>query len=273
MCRLNISLCIFIVVSAFTYTAQSVEVVSLQRVIREAENLSLNHDRLLASNVLQRNLKKASKADFKILREKLLQLSKLFYTDEGFRAYLVGKELFAQQKYADALEKLLEADELEKGNTDVLHLLIMTRVQLKKTAQALVDQKRALQMCPLDIELQKDYLLILVAQEKWKEVVEQADVLIKEYNDSSVQTYKDRGQALYEQDHKTEGKKALELAAHKDPRFPETYYYLSHLKEKVEAQKLLTKYVNLCKDKSSMRYEREPNLCSKQTEAEKSLGL
>ncbi|MDZ4677253.1 MAG: hypothetical protein SGI74_07045 [Oligoflexia bacterium] len=260
----------FALVLALSSSANSA--MPLQRILREAENLSLNHDRILASNVLQRNLKKASTADTPVLREKLLQLSKLFYTDEGFRAHLSGKELFAQQKYADALEKFQEADELEKGNTDVLHMLIISQVQLKKTALALVEHKRAIQMCPIDIELQKDYLMILVAQEKWKEAIEQADLLAKEYNDTSTQTQKDRGHALYELTLKHDAKKAFEGAVHKDPRFPEPYYYLSLIKEKIEAQKLLTKYVNLCKDKSSMKYERELNLCSKQLEAEKRLA-
>src|SRR5258708_26507516 len=136
-------------------TLTNPSVPSLQRSIHEAENLSLNRDRTLACGVLWRNIKKANKADGKILKDKLIQLSRYYYTDKGFQAFLVGKEAFQKQKYQDALEKFLEADELEAGIIEVLHYLTLTQLWLKKSSQAEGTNKRAVQMCPIDLEIQK----------------------------------------------------------------------------------------------------------------------
>src|ERR1700679_718276 len=118
------------------------------RAIRESENLSLLKDRLPACTALIRTIKRANKEDAKILRDKLNQLSRYFYTDKGFQDYLLGKDLFEKEKFADSLDKLTEAEELEKGNIDVLHYLELSQLWLKKGALADATNKKALQINP-----------------------------------------------------------------------------------------------------------------------------
>jgi tetratricopeptide (TPR) repeat protein len=255
--------------------------VSLQRIIHEAENLSLNKDRLLACGVLWRNAKKANRDDAKTLKEKLFQLSRYYYTDKGFQAFLAGKDAFQKQKYQDALDKFLEADDLEAGNVEVLHYLTLTQLWLKKTSQAEATNKRAVQMCPIDIEIQKDVLGVQLAEELWTEEAATGASLVKESGDASAQTFQGWGIALLKTDLKNEAKKVLEQAVQKDPRLPETYYWLAYAKDEPEAVKLLTKYVELCKNRispqgqaqvSAPQSEREFNFCSHLGEAEKKSG-
>src|SRR4051812_9677357 len=78
------------------------------KAIREAENLSLIQNRAQACVVLSRALLKADKKDQSVLKEKLSLLAKYFYTDKGFQAYVVGKDLFKKMKFSDALEKFTE---------------------------------------------------------------------------------------------------------------------------------------------------------------------
>jgi tetratricopeptide (TPR) repeat protein len=259
-------------VAVVVLTGASEKGSSIQRVVREAENLSANQDRQGATNLIVRQLKKtAASEDLKFLKEKLHFFSRYFYTEKGFQAYLVGKELFDKKKFSDALDKFMEADELEKDNVDVLHYLTLNQLALGKPDLAEATNKRAMLMCPGDLDLTRNQLTIQVALEKWTEALKTAEVLMRDYGDSAAQTLKDRGLALLKLESKAEARRYFEQAQQKDRGFPEPYYWLSTLKENIEAQKFLTKYVELCKDRLNLKYTREPNLCLYAAEAEKKL--
>jgi tetratricopeptide (TPR) repeat protein len=249
---------------------------SVTRIIREAENLSSEQDRAGAANLILRQLKKTSAPkEARVLKEKLQFFTRYFYSEKGFQSYLVGKELFEKKNYRDALDKFSEADELEKDNVDVLHFMALTQLALGRADMAEGANKRALQMIPFDPELTRNLLAIQVAQEKWTEAVKTSDTLIKEHADGEAQSLKDRGLALLKVELKADARKYLELALAKDKAFPEPYYWLADLKEAAketaETRKLLTKYVELCKDKVNLKYIREPNACIHLPEAEKKL--
>ena len=272
----------FFIFTPFNAVAEDAPGPSVQRIIHEAENLSLNRDRNLACGVLWRNIKRADKTDAKILRDKLFQLSRYYYTDKGFQASVVGKELFQKQKYQDAADKLAEADDLEAGNVEVLHFLTLSKLWLKKFSQAETVNRRALQICPIDMDLQRDLLAVAISQERWPEALTTAETLNKEYNDYSAQTLQSMGVALFKRDMKAEAKKALEQALAKDPHLPETYYWLASLKDDKDSLKFLTKYMELCKNKSQpgqltnvptgASSEREIYFCSHLPEVEKKVG-
>jgi tetratricopeptide (TPR) repeat protein len=259
--------------SVSTASSPSIEV---KKAIKEAENLSVNQDRLLASSVLLRNLKKVTnKNDVQALREKLTSLTRVFYNDNGFEAYESGKEFFEKQKISDSVDKLLEADEIEKGNVDVLHLLTLSYLQLQKYALADNINKRALELCPFDLELKRDALAVLVAFEKWSLVQEAVAGLTKEFGDTSAQTLKEKGLAYLKLELKPEASKAFSAAILKDPNFPEPYFYLATLPEPSTegidptAKKNFQRYVELCSSKTLARYDREINHCTNLKEAEK----
>jgi tetratricopeptide (TPR) repeat protein len=240
-----------------------------KRAIHDAENLSLLKDREPACLVLIRAIKKATDEDSKVLKDKLSQLAKYFYTDKGFQDYLEGKDLFEKQRFSEALEKFNESEELEKGNSDVLHYLELTNLWLKSPSVALAESKKALQINPYDVETIKDELAIWVALENWSEAIKVSQSLSKDFADSSLYTLYGSGRALLSEEDKSEGEKRLELALTKDPALPEPYYFLSLKDDSAESTKLLNKYLELCKAKNRKAFDRVPEACSHLTEAEK----
>ena len=71
---------------------------------------------------------------------------------------LLVLKLYLKLKFSDSTDKFLEADELEKGNIDVLHWLALSYLQSQKTSFADSVIKRGLQINPADLELQRDEL-------------------------------------------------------------------------------------------------------------------
>lgn len=256
--------------TAFFLSSPTLASIGVDRVIREAESLSLIHNRSQASAVLLRALNKARPPEAGVLRDKLFQLTRFFYSDKGLQAYQVGLEFFAQEKFFDAIEKFAESDEFEKGNIDVLHNLALSQYMTKKLDAAESTIQKGLQLCPLDRELHRDMLAVLVAQEKWSEALKKADQLAQEFNDNSGQTLKERGLALYKLSQKTEAKKALEIALKQAPQHPEIYYWLSQIKDDT---KLIMKYVEICKNKKIVKIRRELELCGQVAQAEKKLKV
>ena len=245
-----------------------------QRAIREAENLSLLKDRLPACTALIRTIKKATPVETPILREKLSQLAKYFYTDKGYQDSILGKEFFEKQKFTDAIEKLNEADDLEKGNTEVLHYLALSQLWLKKGALADATNKRALQINPFDVDVLRDQLAILAGQENWEEAVRVGQSLAKDFNDTTAQTLYFLSLGFLKTGAQTDGEKLMNEVLAKDATLPEPYYWLvSKETSSKEATRLMAKYVELCSLKAPKVFERDPTTCIHLDEAKKIVAL
>lgn len=245
-----------------------------QRAIKEAENLSLLKDRLPACAVLARALKKSNSHEEKLLREKLNQLSKYFFTDKGFQDYLLGKELFEKQKFSDSLERLIEADEVEKGNIDVLHYMVLDYLWLKNGALAETTSKRAQQINPIDAEAIRDEQGVLVLNEDWEGAKKIGSQLNKDLGDFSGPTLYFLGLSDLKLGSKEEGEKILLQSIGKERIVPEAYFWLSQQdlksEDDLEKQKFISKYLVLCKNKvGTLLIERDPSVCSHYAEAEK----
>ncbi len=232
------------------------------KVIKEAENLTLLQDRELACATLFKAYKKADPKDAAELKEKLFYFAKYYYTDKGFQAFLSGKEFLDKQKYQEAVEKLSDADELEKNNTEVMHHLSIAYLWVKKTKEAMDEATKSLQINPLDIELLKDKLAAEVATENWSQAILTADELIKERSDSSFLTYYFRGLSYLKNDKKNEARQNFEMALSKEKKYAEIYYWLSSLYEPALAKNLMTKYDEICKNGGTLKNQRDPGLCS-----------
>jgi tetratricopeptide (TPR) repeat protein len=236
------------------------------RAIRESENLSLLKDRLPACTVLIRTIKKANKDEVRILRDKLNQLSRYFYTDKGFQDYLLGKELFEKQKFSDALDKLTEAEDLEKGNIDVLHYLELSQLWLKRGALADLTNKKALQINPFDMDVLRDELAILIDGATWAEAEKVGDILRGE-EDSSPLTLFWTGLAKVKLNNRRDGEKLENVALTKDPTMPEIYFALAS-----DSTKFMSKYIELCTSKAVRFIDRDPNSCTHLSEARAELA-
>lgn len=239
---------------------------SVKKVLKEAENLTLLQDRLSACNTIYKAMKKSSGASAKQLRERLFYFAKYFYTDKGFQNHLLGKELLAKDKFAEAAEKFAEADILEKGNTEVLHLLVLAQLWMKKPKLALETVERAIQTNPADEELLKDKLAVLAALEDWEKALELAQEMTK-HGDNSGQTAYFKGLAQLKLGKTDDAKISLDQALNRDKKYAETYYWLSQLDAyAAKKESLLEKYKSLCKIKKVAGTERDVALCSHSSE-------
>lgn len=167
-----------------------------------------------------------------------------------------------------------EADELEKGNTEVLHDLALSQLWLKKPALAEATNKRALQINPFDIEVLRDQLAILISLENWDEAVKAGQSLTKDFNDIMPQTRYFLGLALLKTGAQSDGEKLMSEALAKDLNFPEPYYWLvSKETTQKEAAKLMAKYIEICSLKVPRVFERDPSACIHLDEAKKVVAL
>lgn len=242
-----------------------------QRAIREAENLSLLKDRLQACTALIRAIKKTTVPnEVHMLNEKLSQLSKYFYTDKGFQDYLLGKDFFEKQKFNDALEKLSEADDLEKGNVDVLHYLELSQLWLKKTPLAEATNKKAMQINPFDIEILRDQLAIFINIENWEEALASSQNLKRDYSDQTALTQYFFALAQLKGGAQIDGEKSMTEVMAKDSSLPEPYFWLGSTESPPkEVTRLMSKYFELCNMKALRFFERDPLSCSHLEEAKK----
>lgn len=232
------------------------------KAIKEAENLTILQDRFSACNTLYKAYKKATNFEKKELRERLFYFSKNYYTDKGFQFFLDGKELFLKEKFAEAKDKLLEADTLEKSNTEILYYLSLSYLWQKKYTEAQEATQRGLQINPLDLELRRNQLAIEVASKSWKEAIDTAEELQADFNDNSfVVSYFKTVALSHAAKSKVDASKLLEGLILKDKKYPETYYYLSEVSEKELRPGLLKKYNELCKKKP--KNVRDVNLCTR----------
>jgi tetratricopeptide (TPR) repeat protein len=237
-----------------------------ERAMREAENLSLLKDRLPACTALIRTIKKTDKSDQKVLKEKLSQLARYFYTDKGFQNFLEGKDLFEKQKFSDALEKFVEADDLENGNIEILHYRILSQVWLKQVAAADTLLERALQIDPFDMEVLRDKLLLSVTSERWEEAVSESEALISSGGDTTSSTLLNRAIALSETGEKGESVKLLNQIISKDSTLPEAQYWFAVI---TNTTKNISNYLDLCEKKPIKFVSRDPATCSHITDAQK----
>jgi hypothetical protein len=239
---------------------------NVKKFLKEAENLTLIQDRLMACTTLYKVHKKFQGAEAKQIKDKLFYLASYFYTDKGLQDYLVGKEFFENEKYQEASEKLVDSDNLEKGNTDVLHYLTLSYLWLKNGKLAEESNLKALQINPLNAELLRDKLIVLVVNEKWKETYDAAQELIKFYSDNQVVTQTYKAVALIKTSKKDDAKIILEGLVGVDGTYPEVYYWLSQISEGKIADGYLQKYNDQCKNKKVTKNQRDVNLCSKSKE-------
>lgn len=227
----------------------------------------LSQDRAKALVILRRSLSVSRNADAKLVKEKIKTFGNYFLTDKGFQAFQVGKDLFIKRKYADAVEKFNEAEELEKGNFEVASYLILSQVALNRSSSAEALLKNYELEVPIDKNLRWAHLAWLSLAEKWPECVREAEALQKEFSDDSIITMKEKAVCLEENEQAAEAKKVLEQIIARDKKFPEAYILLADMGKPKESLVYLKKYVDLCTPVPEKKYDRELKLCKRVDEA------
>lgn len=126
--------------------------------IEKARNLTLQRDRLQASQVLVRGLRKEPKTsfEFKELAKALDELSGLFYTEKGQTLFSLA-ETNVESKPREAIENYQAALRVEDGNVSILKALARVHLLLSEceTAATVVAQAELLNPVSPEIRLLK----------------------------------------------------------------------------------------------------------------------
>ncbi len=116
---------------------QSSQLENYRDLIQKAQNLTLQRDRLQASQILVRALRREPKGStgYKELVRALEELTTVFYTNKAQSAYSAGESLMIA-KPKEAIEPLQEALRLEEGNVSALRALARTFLILEDCSRA-----------------------------------------------------------------------------------------------------------------------------------------
>lgn len=267
---LRVCLFIFLFLSSIAVGAQSKKnkpTESYKSTIQKAQELTLAQNRQKMTQLLVDALEKEpreSKA-FKELKRTLLSLSEMFYTEKAQRVFESGRSL-AETDIASAIEKFSEALSLEPGNIKVVKEMtrgFLTKGECKK---ALEQTKEALLLNPFNTEI---FLLRLQSKACLGSIEDfEAELANPFVEKENIGLYLDIVEAQYHMSNEKyqSAMEALERAKQKDAKFPEIYYWLSLVKQKLKVKPNLEveKYVSLCKDapaKVRSIYTYEPRTC------------
>jgi len=241
---------------------------SYKDIIQKAQNLTLQQDRLQASQVLVRviNSEGYNKKAQEELKKTLNDISTLFYTEKTQRLFEYAKSLLRESQQ-ESSEKFKEAIKAEPDN--ILVLLWTARLAMisGKCDEASTSVTKALEINPFYAPLQLTDLQVkacLQVIEPLNKAVSDNKALETQYplyfNMILVQkffTQKQYPEATYH----------IEKAKQIDKEFPEIYYWESQILEKQELgfKDSASRYIRSCKTISKadyFKYELEPRLCN-----------
>lgn len=259
------------------FSAQALDPVATA--IEHAQALAVKKNRTEACAGLKETLSatpapaKASRAK---LAEALGQISKVFFTDKGQKAFEAGQSLMFENPDM-ALTQFRQALELEDNNIVILSAI--AKVQLLKGdcdgARLTVDQARAINPVagePAVLELRtmtcKQHFIGL------KEKVKQLPALDK-WEDQYVQFL--MAQDFMEEKAPKKALDALTKITEEQPQFPESYLWMARAGTELsrDNEAWLQKYISLCKAvtvKERRKFSLEPKLCANLKEAEDELA-
>lgn len=240
---------------------------SYKSTIQKAQELTLAQDRQKMTRLLVDALEKEpreSKA-FKELKRTLSSLSEMFYTEKAQRVFESGRSL-TETDLASAIDKFSEALSLEPGNAKVVKEMTRGFLAKGECKKALEQTKEALLLNPFNTEL---FLLRLQSKACLGNIEDfEAELANPFVEKEGVSLYLDIVEAQYHVSNEKyqSAVEALERAKQKDAKFPETYYWLSQVKQKLKMKPNLDieRYVSLCKgDPAKVRsaYIYEPRTC------------
>jgi predicted Zn-dependent protease len=259
------------------FSAQALDPV--QTAIEHAQGLALKKNRKEACATLQEaltNTPAPAKSSRTKLSEALSQISKVFFTDKGQKAYESGQSMMFDNPDM-ALVQFRDALTLEDGNIAVLASI--AKIQLMKQdcegARATIEKARLIN--PVAAEPAVLELRTLVCEKRFEGLREKARQLpaLDKWEEQYVQ-YILAQDALHNETPK-KAFEALNKIVEEQPQFPESYLYLARAGSelKKENEPWLQKYISLCKAvtaKERKRYSLEPRLCANMKEAEDELA-
>lgn len=258
-----------------TKTSSAKGLESHEDLILKAQNLTLQRDRLQASQILIRAIQRESKgnAAYKDLTRALTELTTVFYTEKAQSVFSVGEAAVAE-KPRDAIESFQEALRLEDGNVTILKSLARTQLILDECEKAETSVRSAEAVDPYSPEIKLLSLQLLACNKSYEALLAKAETT--DYDFDTAETYVKslrsglQIQALVETAKpKADFKKARSLLAAWEaqmPDYPEVHFWKWEL-SKVQPpsdRALAAKYAQACQNLSPRKrknYSLDVNLC------------
>lgn len=275
--------CTSIFIICFGVPTLAADTISSQKetykdIISIAQNLSLQKDRLQATQTLIRALKKEkSLVARKELISALSDLCEIFYSDKTQQLYESGESLRFESPQT-ALDRYNEALKLEPGNVSVLRGIGRAQLALGACDKVLESAQLALEANPFSEDLQllkAQALSCLVRTKDSRGVVEKLDL-----KKSPLKFYFDvvKVQNLIFEDKFSLAEEELKKLIETEPKFPESYYWMAQIKakQKMDALEWNQKYVRLCQTIAPMekrKFGAEPRLCVERKNVEQAIEL
>lgn len=160
----------------FTEATSRSNLETYQDLILKAQNLSLQQDRLQASQVLIRGMEREPKASvaFKEMARSLEDLTSVFYTEKAQSFASTGDSL-AEEKPKEAVDSYLEALKSEDANVSILKSLARTYLRIDECDKAEARVKNAEDMNPYSPEIKLLRIQTLLCQKKFDELSQRLD--------------------------------------------------------------------------------------------------
>ncbi len=279
--RIPINLVVILTAFAVS-TSYAQQTENHKNLIEKARNLTLQRDRLQASQVLQRALQKEPKASpaFKEMSRALDELMLLFYTEKGQSLFTQADAAIDSNPKA-AIDSYNAALRAEDGNVSVLMALARAHLRLEECAKAEAFIKQAESMNPYSPEVKLLRLQALSCTGSFDQLSQQ----LSQLNDanmselSSVEKYLKTFQ-IQEAIRKKDFKKAKSIQSAweiANAEYPEVYFWkykLSSIEGGNSDRSAGAKYVQLCQTMSVRKkktYNLDVELCRSREKIEEEL--
>lgn len=240
---------------------------SYKDIIQKAQNLTLQQNRLQASQVLVRVIRSEfyNKKAEEELKKALSDISTIFYTEKTQKIFEYGKSLMRESPQ-EAVEKFNEALKVEPENIQILLWNSRLSLFIGKCEDANQLAQKALDINPFFTQLQ----LVKLQAEACTQNIEPLNKLLVEFKhiESVYPLYYHMvlAQKFFTQKQYPQAGYHIERAKQIDKEFPEIYFWESQILEKQElsAKEAASRYVRSCKTITKadyLKYELEPRLC------------
>ena len=222
-----------------------------QNLIQKAQNLTLQRDRLQASQVLIRGLQRETKGSvaYRELARSLEDLTSVFYTEKAQSLFATAESL-SEEKPRESIEQYQEALRVEENNLAVLKSLARAQLRLGDCDNADQNVKKAESANPYSPEVRLLRLQVLSCQKSTEALSEK--LAVKDAEMEPVEKYT-KGFQIQDLLRKKEPKKAkaIETAWEtQSPDYPEVFYWkweISKQNGSVDRAAAL-KYLQLCQN-------------------------
>ncbi len=253
-------------VLAATPAAPTKKVESYKDLVSKARHLTLQRDRLQATQVLARGISREPKNStaYKELVAALDELSGAFYTEKAQSLFLLADGL-EYEKPKESIDKLNEALRLEEGNVSILKALGRSHLRLADCGAASKQIAAAKELNPFSSDIRLLSLQLADCEKNYDQLTLFLSVKPDE-NDANERFTK--GIRLRELQRKNDLKGAKSLLAAWEaaaPEYPEVYYWKWTLSGDTPTDRAAAqKYMSLCQNltpRKKKSYNLDLELC------------